>query len=183
MPIALHTWQNGDVAPIMPYDPAPSSFEIRHRRTVLVSDARSGRRVTRRVGGERIEVSLKFPPMQRGDYEPLLTFLRYVGDRNTIMAVRFPILTDGPSGYGETGLHLGEYYNINHASNNNQLVQLVSTGPTVVRPEDRQGNAPVLQPWSVRQPHLKCSLDSDVVIVDYGADDIIRLEVDLVERW
>ena len=179
-----YTFQNGSTYPLYPPTPAPQALDIQHRNTTVVSDARCGRIVSRKVGGERIEVTVVYPPLHKTEYTDLLAFLRYVGGRNDIMAFRMPPLR-GDTSYSDTGFSIGEYYNINHASNDNQLVQYVGlNGPTpLVRPLVRAGTTPLLQPWSVRQPYLKCSLNSDVQVVKYAEDGFIRIEVDLVERW
>lgn len=179
-----YTFQNGDVYPLYPLNPAPSSYEIKHKNTTLVSDTRSGRLVTRQVGGERIEVSLKYPPMQTADYAELLAFLRYVGGRNDIMAFRMPRLRNDTA-YTDSTLAVGEYYNVNHITNDNQLVQYLgdNAGTPIVRPEVRAGTTPALSVWSSYQPYLKCSLGTDIQVVEYAEDGFVRLEVDLVERW
>jgi hypothetical protein len=81
MPFATYTFQNGTTLPVFPTSPAPVSWEIKHKRSALVSDARSHRRVTRRVGGERIEMTVRFPPMKTADCASAADFkpVNYVG--------------------------------------------------------------------------------------------------------
>lgn len=179
-----YTFQNGDEHALYPLTPEPLSYEIKHRNTTLVSDTRSGRLVTRKVGGERIEVSLKYPPMPTADYADLLAFLRYLGGRSDICAFRMPLLRSD-SAYTDTALAVGEYYNVNHITNDNQLVQYLGddAGTPVVRPLVRAGTTPALSAWNTYQPYLKCSLANDVQVVTYADDGFVRLDVDLVERW
>lgn len=176
-----YTFQNGESLPRYPYSPTPISFDINHRTKTLVTDARSGRRVTRKIGGERIEMTLKYPPMDEALLGDLLVFLRYVGGRNEPFALRMPILTEGPSGYSDASIHAGEYYNLSSASLTNQLVQY-SGSAGIFRPPAREGLS-TLRAWSANQPHLRCSLNNDVQVAQYGADGFVRLEVDVVERW
>lgn len=180
-----YTFQNGNSYPLYPLTPEPSSFDIKHVNTTLRSTARSGRVLTRQVGGERIEISLVYPPLHKSAYTDLLAFLRYVGGTDDEMAFRMPILRDDTPGYSDTSLRIGEYYNINHITNENQLVQYLgdNAGTPVVRPLVRAGTTPLLQTWNVYQPYLRCSLGSDVQVVEYGSDGFVRIEVDLVERW
>lgn len=179
-----YTFQNGLNLPRYPLTPEPASIRIRHKNVTLASDPRSTRLQTRKVGGERIEVTVVYPPMATGDYAELLAFLRYVGGRHDHMAFRMPKLRDDTA-YSDSTVKVGEYYNINHVTNANQLVQYLGTdGPTpVVRPLVRAGTTPLLSAWNLRDPYLRCSLKNDVQEVTYADDGFVRLEVDLVERW
>jgi len=183
MAIATYTFQNGATYPKFPEDPAPVSWDIKHRQRTVVSEARSLKRTTRKIGGPRIEATFTFPPMKQDNAFGILEFLRYVEGGNDIFAFRMPLMLPTAS-YSDSTLHVGEYYNINHVSNDNQLVMLLDDGtPDVVHPSVRAGTTPSLQPHSTRQPHLKCSLAGPAQIVRYASDGFVRIEIDVVERW
>ena len=120
--------------------------------------------------------------MKQDDTFSILEFLRHVEGGNVIFAIRIPLMLS-TSSYTDATLHRGEYYNINHVSNDNQLVQLVDTSPTVVAPDVRAGTSPVLSTHNVREPHLKCSLSGPVQTVNYANDGYVRLSIDVTERW
>ena len=182
MAIATYTFQNGEVLPKFPEDPTPTAWGIKHRKKIVSSESRSQRRTTRTVGGGRISLSLDFPPLSQDDSFSILEFLRYVEGGNVVFALRMPLMLN-TSSYSDTTLHRGEYYNIAHASNANQLVQLVDTTPTVVAPNVRAGTTPTLSQHNVYQPHLKCSLSGPSQTIRYGNDGFVKISIDVVERW
>lgn len=183
--MATYTFQNGDGPyPLLPTTIEPESFQIRHARTVLVSDSRSMRRQTRAVGGTRIEANLKFPPLQKSAYESFVSFFRLIDGRHTIFAIRWPLLRDD-SNYTDSTLKIGEYYNRADATNNNQLMQylgLSGTTPIVDPPARDTGTLSLSAPNSYL-PTLKCSLATDSPMIEYSDDGFIRYSMDVVERW
>jgi len=183
--MATYTFQNGDGPyQLFPTTIKPESFKIRHARTTLVADARSMRRQTRSVGGVRIEMSVTYPAMSRQDYETFIEFFRLIDGRHTIFAFRMPLLRPDAS-YTDTSLRVGEYYNRNSATLNNQLMQYLglSGSTAVVDPPPRDTGTVSLSNPATYLPTLKASLNTDGPSVEYGADNFIRYKMDLIERW
>lgn len=183
--MATYTFQNGDGPyQLFPTTIAPASFEIRHARTTLVSDSRSQRRQSRSVGGVRIEATFTFPPLRKSEYADFAAFFRLLDGRHTIFAMRWPLLRDDTN-YSDSSLSVGEYYNRNDATNNNQLMQYLGlSGSTpVVDPPARDTGTLSLSAWSSYLPTLKCSLNTDGPVIEYGDDGFIRYSMDVIERW
>lgn len=186
MAVSTYTMQNGD-GPyfLFPTTIEPSEFDIRHKRTTLVSDARSQRRQTRSVGGVRIEMSMKFPPLHKDNYATFAEFFRLLDGRQTIFALRMPLLRND-SAYSNTTLKVGEYYNRNDLTLDNQLMQYVSgtNGVDLVTdPPQRDGGTLTLSTYNQYRPTLKCSLATDTPTIQYGANGFIQYSMDVVERW
>lgn len=183
--MATYTFQNGDGPyQLFPTTIKPESFKIKHVRTTLVADARSMRRQTRSVGGVRIEMNVTFPVLHRNDYETFIQFFRLIDGRHTIFAFRMPLLrTD--SAYSDSSFRIGEYYNRNHATLSNQLVQYLGLdGSTpVTDPPPRDTGTLTLSTPATYAPTLRCSLNTDGPSVEYGGDNFIRYKLDLIERW
>jgi hypothetical protein len=183
--MATHTFQNGDGPyQLFPTTIDPESIEIRHPRRTLVADSRSMRRQSRSIGGVRIEATFKFPPMHKSEYADLASFFRLIDGRNTIFAMRWPLLRDDSS-YTDTALKIGEYYNRDSSSLNNQLMQYVGlSGSTpIVDPPARDTGTVALRVPNSSTPTLKCSLNTDTPTIEYGGDGFIRYSLDVVERW
>ena len=183
MAIATYTFQNGDNYPLFPTDPPPTSWDIKHTQRTVVSDSRSQKRSTRAVGGPRIEATFNFPPMRQDNTFGILEFLRYVEGGHQIFAFRMPLMLP-TSSYSDGTLHVGEYYNINHVTNDNQLVMLLDDDTTdTVHPPVRAGTTPLLSLHTAYEPHLKCSLKGPAQVVKYASDGYVRVSIDVVERW
>lgn len=186
MAVSTYTFQNGD-GPYYQFPNAiqPTEFDIKHARTTLVSDARSARRQTRSVGGVRIEIDLKFPPLPKSEYSTLVEFFRLIDGRHTTFAYRMPILNSGLS-YASSSLSVGEYYVRNDATLDNQLVQYLggTNGVSVVcDPPARDGGTLTLSTWNQYNPVLKCSMQTDAPEIRYGSNGFIQYSLSLVERW
>jgi len=183
--MATFTFQNGDGPyQLFPTSIEPESFDIRHPRRTLVADARSMRRQSRSVGGVRIEATFRFPPMHKDSYADFAAFFRLIDGRHTIFAMRWPLLRSD-SAYNDTSLRIGEYYNRNDASNNNQLLQylgLSGSDPVVDPPARDTGTLSLSAPNSYL-PTLKCSMNTDAPVIEYGSDGFIRYSMDVIERW
>lgn len=177
-----YTFQNGDVYPILPTSHVPIEWELRHRHRVLRSEARNQRYETRQVGGARIEGSFKFSPMLFDECKDLLAFLREVEGGGTIFALRIPTMSGGA--YTASLTEVGEYYNLSRTAGqgDNALVQYLGSGP-LLSPEVRDGGATTLAARTTWPPTLKCSLKGPVQTITYPGDSIIRVEIDVVERW
>lgn len=182
--MATYTFQNNDGAyPLFPTSIQPTSFEIKHNRTTLMSDARSMRRQTRSVGGVRIEANFKFPPLPTSDYAEMIAFFRLLDGRSTIFAIQMPFMRKDNAVDGT--LRIGEYYNRNTATYSNQLVQYVGlSGSTpIVDPPIRDAGTVALAPHNQRLPVLRCSLNTDAPTVQYSDDGFARVNLDVIERW
>lgn len=177
--MATYTFQNGDAYPKFPTDNQPQRFNIKHARRVVKSDPRSLRRQTRALGGVRIELNVVYAPMSEDEFESMIEFLNTL-DENTLFAYKFPRIKPS-SVYGQSGFTIGEYYNRDSATLENQLVQYLGTGPTI-DPPARQTGTVTLNAWDTKNPYLLCSLASQHQI-RYPEDGHVRVELDLVERW
>jgi hypothetical protein len=184
--MATFTFQNSDGPyPLFPTTITPTSFEIRHRRTTLVSDGRSMRRQSRSVGGVRIEGTFRFPPLPTTDYATMIAFFRQLDGRSTTFAFRIPSLrTDNAA---DSNLRVGEYYNRSSTDSAvaNQLVQYVGlSGSTIVSdPPARDTGTVALRTHAQQLPTLRCSLATDNPSVEYSDDGFVRVSLDVIERW
>lgn len=184
--MATFTFQNNDGPyPLFPTTVTPTSFELRHRRTTLVADARSMRRQSRSVGGVRIEGTFRFPPLPTADYAEVMAFFRLLDGRSTIFAIRMPFLRDDNA--ADSTLRIGEYYNRSSTSSSvsNQLVQYVGlSGSDIVSdPPAREAGTVVLRTHAQQLPTLRCSLATDAPSVEYSDDGFVRVSLDVIERW
>jgi len=182
--MATFTFQNSDGPyPLFPTTITPTSFELRHRRTTLVSDGRSMRRQSRSVGGVRIEGTFRYPPLPTADYEDMIAFFRQLDGRSTTFALRIPSLRSDNSADGS--LRIGEYYNRASTTLANQLVQYVGlSGATIVcDPPARDTGTVTLRTHAQQLPTLRCSLATDNPSVEYSDDGFVRVSLDVIERW
>ena len=184
--MATFTFQNSDGPyPLFPTTITPTSFELRHRRTTLVSDGRSMRRQSRSVGGVRIEGTFRYPPLPTADYEDMIAFFRQLDGRSTTFALRIPSLRSDNAADGS--LRIGEYYNRTSTSSAvaNQLVQYVGlSGSTIVSdPPARDTGTVALRTHAQQLPTLRCSLATDNPSVEYSDDGFVRVSLDVIERW
>lgn len=180
MAISNYTFQNGDSYPLLPTAYTPMHWELKHAKRIVKSESRSQRVETRVVGGGRIEGTFAFQPMTYADAKDLLAFLRHVEGGHQIFCIRIPTM-DPDGSYDSSVTRVGEYYNLNRASANNQLVQYIDTG--IVSPSVRDGGSVSLSARNVRAPTLKCSMQGPSQMIRYPGDSIIRVEIDVVERW
>lgn len=182
--MATFTFQNSDGPyPLFPTTITPTSFELRHRRTTLVSDGRSMRRQSRSVGGVRIEGTFRYPPLPTADYEDMIAFFRQLDGRSTTFALRIPSLRSDNAADGS--LRIGEYYNRASTTLANQLVQYVGlSGATIVcDPPARATGTVTLRTHAQQLPTLRCSLATDNPSVEYSDDGFVRVSLDVIERW
>ena len=183
--MATYTFQNGDGPyQLFPTSIEPESFEIRHPRRTLVADSRSMRRQSRSIGGVRLEASFKFPPMHKSKYDDFTSSFRLIDGRHTIFAMRWPLLRDDSS-YNDNALKVGEYYNRNSSTLNNQLMQYLglSGADPVVDPPARDTGSVSLSLPSSYAPTIKCSLNTDTPTIEHGSDGFIRYSMGIIERW
>lgn len=178
-----YTFQNGDSYPLLPTSYSFATWSLDHRHKIIKSESRSQRIETRAVGGARIEGRFGFEPMTYSDASELIAFLRYVEGGATIFALRIPPMSPTGSYTSNTSVE-GEYYNLSRTAGtgDNQLVQFLSTGP-VLSPVVRDGGSAIRASQLSYPPTLKCSLKGPTQQVKYPDDQIIRLSIDVVERW
>lgn len=184
--MATFTFQNSDGPyPLFPTTITPTSFELRHRRTTLVADARSMKRQSRSVGGVRIEGTFRFPPLPTTDYAAMIAFFRQLDGRSTTFAIRMPSLRSDNA--ADSNFRVGEYYNRSStdAAVANQLVQYVGLAGSVVvsDPPARYPGTVVLRTHAQQLPTLRCSLATDAPTVEYSDDGFTRVSLDVIERW
>ena len=182
--MATFTFQNSDGPyPLFPTTITPTSFELRHRRTTLVSDGRSMRRQSRSVGGVRIEGTFRYPPLPTAAYAEMIAFFRQLDGRSTLFALRIPSLRSDNAADGS--LRIGEYYNRASTTLANQLVQYVGlSGSTIVSdPPARDTGTVALRTHAQQLPTLRCSLATDNPSVEYSDDGFVRVSLDVIERW
>lgn len=153
--------------PLLPESPAPVSYEIRSKTNTLRSESLSGKILTRKVGGQRFEATLVYPPMQKQQFGEIIAFLNEQDGQNGIFYVRIPTLSGSE---GSTG----EYVNYD---NHTKLYQVASNGVDTI-PDTLVTGGNVV----TNAVYMRASLTSDVQVVSYGNDGTVRIEIDIVER-
>ncbi len=155
-------------SPILPITPAPAEYVFKTKTRTLSSEAISAKILTREIGGQSFELTLKYPPMSADEFAPVEAFLTS-RSRNDIFFVEIPAPTGTP------GEAVGNYINFD---NDTKLHKVNAIGPTVVYPAMRNvGGLIVSDPV-----YLRCSRKNDIQSVQYSADGFIRFQVDVVER-
>ena len=153
--------------PLLPESPAPISYEIRSKTNTIKSESLSGKILTRKVGGQRFEMKLVYPPMQRQEFGQIISFLNEQDGQNGIFYIRIPTLSGSE---GSTG----EYVNYD---NHTKLYQVASNGVDTI-PD-------TLVAWGnvvTSTVYMRVSLTNDIQTVSYGPDGTVRIEIDVVER-
>jgi hypothetical protein len=132
--MATYTFQNGDGPyQLFPTSIEPESFEIRHPRRTLVADSRSMRRQSRSIGGVRIEATFKFPPMHKDEYGTFRCVLST--HRWSAYSFRYALaVCSRRQQLHDNCLKIGEYYNRNSSTLNNQLMQYVGLSGVTLSP-------------------------------------------------
>ena len=153
--------------PLLPESPAPVSYEIRSKTNTVRSESLSGKILTRKVGGQRFEMTLVYPPMQKTDFGEIIAFLNEQDGMNGIFYVRIPTLS------GSEG-SAGEYVNYD---NHTKLYQVASNGVDTV-PDTLVTGGNVV----TNAVYMRASLANDIQTVNYNPDGTVRIEIDLVER-
>jgi hypothetical protein len=155
-------------APLLPVSPVPQSYRWKSMRKSVHSDAISGKRLTRKRGGQWWEVTIIFPPLPRDVFAPIVTFLN-ARDKDDIFYVEVPATTK------TAGAVSGNMINFD---NDTKLYEVVSTGPLVTTPGEILGGGIA----GGTPAYLKCSKRRDVQEVKLDDDGFVRLEIDLRER-
>ena len=155
-------------SPILPNTPEPVEFVFKTKTKSFSSEALSAKILTREIGGQRYELTLKYPPMMKSEFAAVEAFLSS-RSRNDIFYVEIPAPTGAP------GAVVGNYINFN---NDTKLHKVTGAGPTTIYPAMRNvGGLIVSDPV-----YLKCSRKNDIQSTKLSSDGFIRFEVDLVER-
>lgn len=152
--------------PLLPTTPAPMSYKITSKVNTLQSESLSGKILTRKVGGQRFEATLVFPPMNKGNFNAIHSFLMEQGSGG-IFYIQIPT-------FGDTFGAAGEYVNY---SNHTKTYMIPSTG-TGTYPELIVAAGTVVPAVT----YMRVSLRNSVQTIEYGADGVVRLEIDTVER-
>lgn len=154
-------------SPLLPTSPAPVSYNIKSKVNNLRSESLSGKILTRKVGGQRFEATLVFPPMNRGDFNEIHAFLMEREGSNGIFYIEIPT-------FGDTHGVAGEYINYN----NHDKMYMVKTGGVDTYPDQIVTGGTVVS----NVTYMRVSLRNDVQMIEYGTDGTVRMEVDVVER-
>jgi len=155
-------------SPILPTVPAPAEYISKTKTTSFRSEALSSKILTRQIGGQRFEFTLKYPPMTKNEFASVETFLT-CRSRNDIFYVEVPQATDA------AGQVVGNYVNFH---NDSKLHKVSAIGPTVVYPPMRNAGGIVVSSLV----YLRCSRKGDIQSTKLSDDGFIRFEVDLEER-
>lgn len=155
-------------SPLLPTDISPKSYTIKSKHNVLKSESLSGKILTRKIGGQRFEFTLVFPPMTRSQFSPIHAFLMEQEGMAGIFYIQIPTFSDSPT-------NAGEYANYN---NHNKLYML--TGATTTMPEQITSGGSLVN--SGTGVYARVSLARGITEIQYAEDGFVRFEVDLVER-
>ena len=154
-------------SPLLPTSPAPVSYKIKSKVNTLRSESLSGKVLTRKIGGQRFEATLVFPPLNRGDFNAIPAFLMEREGANGIFYIEVPV-------FGDTHGDVGEYINYN----NHDKLYMVKTGGVDTYPDQIVSGGTAVSGVT----YMRCSLRNSVQVVEYGSDGTVRLEVDVEER-
>ena len=154
-------------SPLLPTSPAPVSYKITSKVTNLKSESLSGKVLTRKIGGQRFEATLTFPPMNRSAFNEIHAFLMEQEGANGIFYIQIPT-------FGDTAAVAGEYVNYT----NHVKTYMVKSGGVDTYPDQLVTGGAVDSAGT----YMRVSLKNDVQVIEYGADGIVRLEIDVMER-
>lgn len=154
-------------SPLLPTSPAPVSYKIISKVNNLKSESLSGKVLTRKIGGQRFEATLVFPPMNRGDFNEIHAFLMEQEGSSGVFYIAIPT-------FGDTHGVAGEYVNFN----NHTKTYMVKTGGVDTYPDVLLPGGTVVSAVT----YMRVSLRNDVQVIEYGADGTVRLEIDVMER-
>lgn len=153
-------------SPLLPTSPAPASYKISSKVNTLKSESLSGKILTRKVGGQRFEATLVYPPMNRGDFNDIHAFLMEQEGSNGIFYIKIPV-------FGNNAGATGEYYNYD---NSTKLYMTKSDGGDYPEKLVAGGNI------EINDVYMRVSLKNSVQVIEYAKDGTVRLEIDVEER-
>ena len=154
-------------SPLLPISPAPISYNIRSKVNNLRSESLSGKVLTRKIGGQRFEATLTFPPMNRGAFNEIHAFLMEREGSNGIFYIEIPT-------FGDTHGATGEYINYN----NHTKTYMVKSGGVDTYPDQLVSGGTAVS----NVTYMRVSLRNNVQVIEYGQDGTVRLEIDVEER-
>ena len=154
-------------SPLLPTSPAPVSYKIQSKTNVLKSESLSGKILTRKVGGQRFEATLVFPPMNRGEFNAIHAFLMEQEGSSGIFYIEIPT-------FGSTHGATGEYVNFN----NHDKMYLVKSDGVDTMPDPIVSGGTTVSGAT----YMRVSLKNSVQVIEYGSDGVVRLEIDVEER-
>jgi len=154
-------------SPLLPTSPAPVSYKITSKVNTLKSESLSGHIRTRKVGGQRFEATLVFPPMNRGAFNEIHAFLMEQEGSNGIFYIEIPT-------FGTTHGVAGEYVNFS----NHTKTYMVKTGGVDTLPDVLVTGGSTVSGVT----YMRVSLRNSVQMIEYGQDGTVRLEIDVEER-
>ena len=154
----------------LPVVPAPAEITVRSRQRTKISQAESGRILSRAYGGQYYEVVLHYNPMKRSDAAPLIAFLQSREGRNSVFKVEI-------SGLAATaGSNVANFANVD---DDTKLHLITETDPTpVLSPEPRFSGATLF----TDQVFMRASLQQDVQEIALARTGLIQPRIDLIER-
>lgn len=153
-------------SPLLPVSPVPVSYTLRSKVKTLKSEALSGKILTRKIGGQRFEATLVYPPMTRTQFAPIHTFLMEQAGMSGLFYIKIPV-------FGATAGAAGEYYNYD---NSTKLYMCKTDGGDYPTKLVSGGTA------EINNVYMRVSLKSDVQSIEYGRDGLVRFEIDVMER-
>lgn len=121
-------------SPILPTIPAPIEFVFKTKTKSFSSEALSAKILTREIGGQRFELTLKYPPMSQDEFAAVEAFLTS-RSKNDIFYVTVPFLSD------QAGEQFGNMINFD---NDTKLHKITALNPTVVYPPMRNVGGVIL---------------------------------------
>ncbi len=154
----------------LPAYPKPATMKIRPRQRTKSSQAMNGKILTSEYGGHVFELTLTYAPMLRSDAADLMAFLHAMRGRGGI----FLVPLDPPTGQG--GVRVGNFAKF---SNDTKIHVITATSPAVVVSPPARVPGGTLSTGGLK---MRCSLTSDLQVIDLGANGLVRLELDLIER-
>ena len=154
-------------SPILPIKPVPSTYIVRTKTTSFRSEALSSKILTRQIGGQRFEFTLKYPPMLRSKFAEVEAFLTCRSTNDIFYVEILPVT-------GISGEVVGNYVNFD---NDTKIHKIISVSPTVVYPDMRNVGGLIIS----SPVYLRCSRKGNIQSTEIKTD-FVKFEVDLEER-
>ncbi len=154
----------------LPMVPAPAEMIVRSQQRTKVSQAESGRILSRAYGGQYYQLALRYNLMKRSAASALIAFLQSREGRNDIFKVEITGLA------AMTGNNIANFANVD---DDTKLHLIAETDPTtILSPVPRFTGATLF----TDQVFMRASLQQDVQAVSLVRSGLIQLSVNLVER-
>jgi len=153
----------------LPAYPKPATIKLRPHQRTKSSQAMNGKIITSEYGGHVFELTLTYAPMLRTQAAGLMAFLHAMRGRGGI----FDVPLDQPT--GEAGVRVGNFAKFD---NDTKIHMITGVSPLTVSPPARVSGGTL----TTTELKMRCSLTSDVQVIDLMANGLVRLEIDLTER-